>query len=263
MDSATRQQFLDDYQKIRYAEGRGSADPAYYQALPYKDLTGRNASQWEIRGRSYRHFERHILTPAERAAGRALRILDLGAGTGWMSWRLGLRGHKAVAVDIFTDPLDGLGAAQKFPVQPEAVAAEFDQLPFADESIDLAVYNSSIHYSSDYAKTLSEARRVLKRDGMVVILDSPCYSRQEHGQRMREERQEFFLRTHGFRSEALRSIEYLDEGTLATLSRELGITWNRSYPWYGWKWAWRPWRARLKRQRPPSQFFVLSGRFGR
>src|SRR5438128_9895958 len=58
MDLAARRKFLDDYAKIRRAEGRGSHDPAYYRALPYQDLTGRNSAQWTIRGRSYRHFER-------------------------------------------------------------------------------------------------------------------------------------------------------------------------------------------------------------
>jgi hypothetical protein len=78
---------------------------------------------------------------------------------------------------------------------------------------------------------------------------------------MKAERQVFFEKAHGFRSEALGSIEYLDDEAIAALSGDLGITWLRRVPWYGWRWALRPWKARLKRQRPPSRFEVLVGRF--
>jgi hypothetical protein len=40
-------------------------------------------------------------------------------------------------------------------------------------------------------------------------------------------------------------------------SAELGIQWKAIRPWYGWKWALRPWKARLKRQREPARFVIL------
>jgi ubiquinone/menaquinone biosynthesis C-methylase UbiE len=176
-----------------------------------------------------------------------------------MSWRLMQRGHRAIAVDIFTDPLDGLGAIHRY-AQLDAIAADFDQLPFGDARFDVAIYNASLHYSPNYARTLKEARRCLRPDGRIVVIDSPVYRRPEHGERMRSERQSLFEQTYGFRSEALGSIEYLDEPELATLSRNVGIQWNRSRPWYGWRWAMRPVVARLRGKRPPSRFFVISGR---
>ena len=44
------------------------------------------------------YFERHVLR-----ANTPLDLLDLGAGCGWMSYRLASRGHRPVAVDILTD----------------------------------------------------------------------------------------------------------------------------------------------------------------
>src|SRR5205085_5824809 len=99
MESAIRRKFLADYAVIRHAEGRGSEDPAYYASLPYLDATGKNAWQWEIRARSYRYLERFILPKIERQTARPLDILDLGAGNGWMSYRLTLRQHRVVALD--------------------------------------------------------------------------------------------------------------------------------------------------------------------
>ena len=273
--------FLDDYSRIRREEGRGAADPAYYLALPYQDLSGKHSDQWFIRARSYRYFERHLLPAFEHSphpwrtlsARRVhtrvescdpkLNILDLGAGNGWLSYRLSLRGHSPVAVDMLTDPLDGLGAARHFfsCTQFPLYEAEFDRLPFADGQFDLAIFNSSFHYSTNYRRTLLEAKRCLRPSGRVVIIDSPVYSRPEHGEQMRRERHEQFERQYGFRSDSIPSIEYLDEPTLAALSRDLGIQWQVYRPWYGWRWHMRPWKARLKGRRPPSRFWILVGSF--
>jgi SAM-dependent methyltransferase len=261
MDGAARLRFLQDYSRIRKAEGRGSLDPEYYRALPYHDLTGRNSAQWAIRARSYLHFETRVLPAIEKEAGRPLDILDLGAGNGWMSYRLALRNHKPVALDIFADPADGLRAIRNYPCRFPCVEAEFDHLPFADASFDLAIYNSSIHYSTDYRRTLTEARRCLRKPHRFIIVDSPVYKRPEHGEQMRSERHQQFERVYGFRSDSVPSIEFFDEAMLATLARELNIEWTRTRPWYGLEWALRPLKARLRSRRPPSQFFILAGRF--
>jgi 2-polyprenyl-3-methyl-5-hydroxy-6-metoxy-1,4-benzoquinol methylase len=102
---------MREYEAVRTSEGRGSGDPAFYLALPHKDLTRRHRWQWKIRSRSYRYVERNILPELERRQNRSLTLLDLGAGNGWFSYRLTLRGHFSVAVDLLTNAFDGLGAA--------------------------------------------------------------------------------------------------------------------------------------------------------
>jgi len=253
MESAARHRFLDDYLRIRRAEGRGSDDPAHYLALPFEDRSGKLQSQWAMRGRTYKYFERHILptTPAD--------ILDLGAGVGWMSYRLSLRGHRPVAVDLLTDDRDGLRAARHYPPFPK-FEAEFDRLPFADQSFDLAVYNASLHYSSDYSRTLTEARRCLRPGGRIIVLDSPVYKLREHGEMMRLERRAQFLAQYGTESDHIGSVEYLDIPTIQALARELKIEWRIHKPWYGLAWHTRPLKARLKGARPPSRFWILEGK---
>ena len=255
--------FVEEYSTIRRAEGRGSEDQAYYLALPYEDLSGKLADQWAIRAKSYAYFERHVLEKVGRQSGSELRVADVGAGTGWLSYRLALRGHKPVAVDILTDPLDGLGAANHYFTALEKkfslFQAEFDNLPFVRGQFDLVVFNSSLHYSTDYKCTLGEALRCLRPGGQVVIMDSPIYRHSEHGERMREERHRQFEAAYGFASNSIPSIEYLDEGMPASWSRELGLRWQIYRPWYGGVWALRPWKARLAGRRPPSRFRILVG----
>ncbi len=260
------QRFSDEYLTTRKAEGRGSEDPAYYLALPFDDVSGKLPAQWRMRGKSYRYLERRILPSIERQSQDGLDVLDLGAGTGWLSYRLALRGHRPVAVDLLADPLDGLVAARHYfpPLGREfpLFQAEFDNLPFADQQFDLAVFNSSFHYATDYGRTLQEVRRCLRWPGRVVILDSPVYRRSSDGETMREERHRQFEQRFGFRSDSVPSIEYLDEDMLSRLARELNVRWKIHRPWYGWRWHLRPLQARLARRRAPSRFWILVGEWG-
>lgn len=261
MDSAIRHNFIEDYRAVRHAEGRGSEDPEYYRALPSRDLSGRNSAQWSIRAKTWRHFEAYVLPELERAGGRPLDVLDLGAGNGWASWRLSLRRHKPVALDIFTDLKDGLGAMRRYATLPAAVEAEFDALPFRDCAFDLALFNASFHYSADYVRTLAEARRCVRPKGAVVIMDSPIYKRPEHGRQMRAERRVQFEQRYGFPSDAMQSVEFLDDESIEKLGDALGIRWSYAQPGYGWRWAMRPVKARLLGKRPPSRFAILVGKF--
>jgi SAM-dependent methyltransferase len=258
---AARKQFLEDYRRIRYAEGRGSDDSAYYQALPFRDFSGRNDAMWAMRAKTFSYFERNILAPVEAEVQRPLDILDLGAGNCWLSYRLSLRGHRPIALDIFADVRDGLGAARHYPNPPLTVEADFARIPFASGSFDLAVFNASVHYSTDYMRTLGEVQRCLRPSGCVVILDSPLYRKREHGLRMVEEKHAQFFSRYGFRSDAIPSMEFLDFPMLETLRTELGIHWRIFKPWYGFSWHLRPIKAWLKRRRPPSRFWILTGKF--
>ena len=160
--AADRRLFLRQYGRIRASEGRGSEHADYYRTLPFHD-----DPQWRIRATTFRYFTRHLLPK------RPAKILDLGAGNGWLSNRLAQLGHSPVAVDIFRDGRDGLGAGRHYTEQFPGLEAEFDNLPLRAGQFDLALFNASIHYSADYARTLKEARRCLRADGRVVVLDSP------------------------------------------------------------------------------------------
>ncbi len=78
--------FIADYEHIRTEEGRGSQSEEFYLSLPYKDISGRNSSQWKIRSKSYDYLTRHVLQPLHHRGS----VLDLDAGNCWMSFRLAL-----------------------------------------------------------------------------------------------------------------------------------------------------------------------------
>jgi SAM-dependent methyltransferase len=160
--------------------------------------------------------------------------------------------------------MDGLGAARHLQAEIRehfpCLEAEFDNLPFCDAQFDLVVFNASAHYSTDYRVTFAESLRCLRRRGAIVVMDSPIYRLPEHGELMREERHRDFHARYGFRSDSVASREYLDNGLLRGLERELQLRWECHHPWYGWRWHLRPLVARLKGRRPPSRFHILIGR---
>ncbi len=254
--------FMRDYEEIRHAEGRGSKHPAFYLALPFADLSGNFIDQWRIRARSYRFLERNVLPRLEERYGNSLRALDIGAGNGWLSYRLTLQGHRSVAVDLCSNAWDGLETASHYAtVLPEffpRFEAEMDCLPFDDAQFDVAIYNASFHYSTDYERTIREALRCLRPGGTILIIDSPTYRHARSGEAMRLERREIFEAKFGTRSDSLPTGDFLTPEVLDNLS-DFGIRWERHLAWYGVRWWLRPLVARLKCRREPSQFYLYEG----
>lgn len=263
--AAALARFVEEYAAVRRAEGRGSDDPAFYLSLPFRDVTGRYHGDWRVRASSFAALAERVLPGLGNGRTAPLAVLDLGAGNGWLAHRLALLGHSVAAVDLLDDDFDGLGAhvrhrsAVRYPdrggVLP--VQAEFDRLPFVDGAADLAIFNASLHYSTDIAATLREACRVVGPDGAVVAMDSPVYHDASSGARMVEERARAFEQAYGFRSDALPSENYLTHDRLDELARRLDVSWRTIEPDYGWRWRLRPWTARLLRRREPARFLLL------
>ncbi len=252
--------FTEDYERIRRAEGWGSADSAYYRALPFDDRTGRRAALWRIRAASYGALRRALLRPLATRLDRPLDILDLGSGNGWLSHRLAADGHRAIAVDLFTNDFDGLGCRVHYETPFVSVQADFDRLPFAGGQADLAIFNASLHYAADCAATLAEALRVLRREGRIVILDTPLYHDPGSGERMVAEREERYLTLYGTASSALRSEGYLTRGRLQELASALELDWSLIRPAGSWRQEARAWQARLLRRREPARIYLIAGR---
>ena len=177
-------------------------------------------------------------------------ILDLGAGNGWLSYRLATLGHPSYRGRSSVEHLRWIGCRHALPAHPcqslfPRFQAELDRLPFGDGQFDCAIFNASFHYSENYDVTLAEAIRCLRPGGTVCIADSPSYSREESGLHMLEERRKSFQARFGFQSDALASCEYLTKERLLSLEAKHDLEWTTHQAWYGIRWACRPIIARL------------------
>ena len=247
--------FLEDYTRIRRAEGRGSSDASYYLRLPEPSPTDPMAWQWRMRAISFQSLYQSCFATPDVPK----KVVDLGAGVGWLSHRLACLGHEPVAVDLSVDEYDGLGASIHYGGGWPRLQSEFDDLPLADGQADMVIYNSSFHYSTDYHRTLGEGLRILGQTGMVVILDSPVYKQARSGEQMKIERHAQFEQRFGFRSDSIDSVEYLTWDMLEEFGAEHGLVWRRVLPWYGFRWRLRPLLARIRGRREPSRFALLIG----
>ncbi len=163
------ERFVRDYEVVRAKEGWGSQTADYYLALPFKDVTNRHNWIWRIRARTLLYLQDHLLPKIDSKLPSDCRILDIGAGNGWLSYRLAKQGYNPVAVDLLDNDVDGLGAARHYlahlPNSFPRFQADMDHLPFDSEQFDVAIFNASFHYSSDYERTLREVLRCVRRPG--------------------------------------------------------------------------------------------------
>jgi len=259
MLDATLSAFAEAYAQHREAEGRRLSE-AELLALPWL-REGPQAGQWAVRARTFEAFAARVLEPMARGVSRPLTVLDLGAGNGWLAYRVASAGHRAIALDIRADDVDGLGAADPFvarrPGSIERLVASFDAIPLADGASDLTVFNAALHYAADLSAVLAEAHRVTAAGGMIAILDSPFYRRESDGEAMVAERRVRAQDWFGERAAVLTSlgsIEYLTAARLRAASRGLAIAWRRHRVCYPLAYELRPLVAALRGRRRPSRF---------
>ncbi len=275
--AAALAQFRREYETVRRNEVRGSDNPAFYRMLPFVMEKSQQISQikkifslralrplrlnsdWMQRARSFKVLVDRVVRPLEVQLKRPLRILDLGAGNGWLSNRLAQRGHVMAAVDLGVDEWDGLGASRHYETKFTCLQAEFDHLPLEDNQVDLAIFNASFHYSVNYEVTLREALRVLRPEGKMVVLDTAVYQHQSSGQQMVAEREAAFLQQHGFASNALPSENFLTYGRIQELASTVNVNWQLFWPVPAWRRLIRQLKVKLRRQREPAKFPLIMG----
>ncbi len=188
------------------------------------------------------------------------RVLDLGAGSGWLSHRLAAQGLRPCAVDVNLDDQDGLRASRHYDFRFPCLEAEFDRLPVPSAYADAAIFNASLHYSTDLERSFREALRVVRPGALLIVVDSPIYHDAESGRQMVIEQHGDFERRFGDRSDHLASIGFLTFDDFDRLARQFALRWRFQRPWYGWRWAVRPAIAWLRRMREPATFAVVSAR---
>ncbi len=97
--------------------------------------------------------------------------LDVGAGTGLLAERLHDSGIAVVALDPFPQMLDRLGDRRP---EISRVVAHGHELPFPDDTFDLAYSVAVMHHIADPAlvrRTLAEMVRVTRPGGRILIWD--------------------------------------------------------------------------------------------
>ncbi len=105
------------------------------------------------------------LLVALSGAGTALRIVDIGGGTGNYAAAVRDAGHNPTVVDFNTDML-ARSKAKGLPV----VRADAARLPLPDASADASLFVSMLHHVVGWESALCEGQRVVRSGGRVVLM---------------------------------------------------------------------------------------------
>lgn len=112
-----------------------------------------------------------VLRELDRTPGARLRILELGGGCEPM-----IRGlpHDMVNVDVDVQTLQiGAYRRRNDPHPIMHVAADVNDLPFANASFDAVVLFAALHHLPNPGQALAQLKRLLKPDGFLAVLCEP------------------------------------------------------------------------------------------
>jgi SAM-dependent methyltransferase len=181
-DVATLNRFSDHYSRARLREGWRPLAPDQARALPYGQPPGHQPLYWQVRRQSFACLM--YLLAREGPAPAAGPVADLGAGMGWLAFRLAQVGYQVAVVEASRDDLFGLGAAAHYHL-PGArflpIQGDLSYPPFQDGTLSLILFNASLHYASDLAAALQRASLALQPAGRAVIMDTPIARRPRPG----------------------------------------------------------------------------------
>lgn len=143
------------------------------------DQSSLAAHQFGVSAQSYLESPVHARGPdldrlrALAEKWRPASVLDLGCGAGHASFAIAPSAQELIAYDV-SAPMVAIVAAEgarrglgSLRVKEGVVEA----LPFEDRRFDWVVTRLSAHHWSDVPQALREARRVLKDDGTLTIID--------------------------------------------------------------------------------------------
>lgn len=173
-DRARFAQFSREYRDARRRDGWPALTEQQALDLPYGQPEGYPPLYWPVRRQTFTVLMSILAREGpDPAAGPAA---DLGAGTGWLSYRLAQLGYRVLAVEASHDADLGLGAAERIYLDRVSflpVVGDLEHPPFLPGTLSLIVFNASLHYAADLEGTVARAAESLRPGGRLVIVDTP------------------------------------------------------------------------------------------
>ncbi|MEO0248483.1 MAG: class I SAM-dependent methyltransferase [candidate division WOR-3 bacterium] len=114
--------------------------------------------------RAYRLEElRRLMALVESRVPQGAKILDVGAGAGWLAAWLAERGYAVVPVDLAGGPYESV---EVVPI----IKYDGARLPFKDEAFDGVLLSNVLEHCVHPRTVLEEVKRVLKLEGLVIVV---------------------------------------------------------------------------------------------
>lgn len=141
------------------------------------------SGQWD-RLREELFGERVHLTALLSLVDDRLVVGDLGCGTGQLSDTLAPHVARVVAVDGSADMLRAARTRLRAHDNVDLREGALEALPMGDGELDAAIVSLVLHHQPEPVRVLSEAARVLKPGGRLLVVDMLPHDRTEYQQQM-------------------------------------------------------------------------------
>ena len=132
-----------------------------------------NGRLWGARAADWANHQEQVHEPVYKAVldavgvGAGTRFLDVGCGAGMTVKLAAARGAEATGLDAAADLLKF--ASTRTPTAAFHVG-DLEELPFGDGEFDVVSGINSFQYAGNPVSALSEARRVVGKNGKVIVV---------------------------------------------------------------------------------------------
>lgn len=111
-----------------------------------------------------------VVANCEPSGGSRRAVLEIGAGTGNLTWRLVEKGLRVTAIEPSPEMR---GVFHQKHADTEMRDGDFLRIPASDESVDVIASSYAFHHLTPQEKesSIKEMKRVLRPHGRIVIAD--------------------------------------------------------------------------------------------
>ena len=163
--------FEDLYIAVRQQEKRIYTDEQL-QLLP--DIDHLYYDEWKIRKRSSERLAIYL-----EKKKKALKILEVGCGNGWLSAKLSnIPNSHVTGLDINQVEIEQANRVFKKD-NLQFIYDTFNDSTFDNQQFDVIVFAASLQYFPSVVNVLKQALSNLRAGGEVHIIDTPFYSAEE------------------------------------------------------------------------------------
>ena len=162
------------YILLRNKEGRIYSDKEV-AVLPEIDKEHKHYNEWEVRKDTSGRLIKYLFSKK-----KALEILEVGCGNGWLTAKLsGIPLSRLIGIDINGEELNQAKRVFSQIENLEFFNCSMQDEMFRDRKFDVIVFAASVQYFSSLEKVLNDSLKVLKRGGEIHIIDSHLYKQNE------------------------------------------------------------------------------------
>ena len=162
------------YILLRNKEGRIYSDKEV-AVLPEIDKEHKHYNEWQVRKDTSGRLIKYLFSKK-----KALEILEVGCGNGWLTAKLsGIPLSRLIGIDINGEELNQAKRVFSQIENLEFFNCSFQDEMFSDRKFDIIVFAASVQYFSSLEKVLNESLERLKPGGEIHIIDSHLYRQNE------------------------------------------------------------------------------------